>query len=117
MHRRNGNVASNSVKLQTIKWNVQDFAKASEGQLPMGTPAEEWSYGDLEAGFSEAKVVLDESFVTASYSHLSQEPRSAMAYWQNGKCYVLCLLPERDERYSGAGQIYRHRSFPIGIDS
>lgn len=83
-----GNVASNSVKLQTVKWTVQDFAKAGESQLPLGRPAEEWSYGDLEAGFSEAKVVLDESFVTASYSHMSQEPRSAMAYWQNNKCYV-----------------------------
>ncbi|MGZ6347724.1 MAG: xanthine dehydrogenase family protein molybdopterin-binding subunit, partial [Anaerolineales bacterium] len=84
----NGNVASNTVKLQTIKWKAQDFARASEGQVPMGTPSEEWSYGDLEAGFAEAKVVLDEVFVTASYSHFSQEPRSAMAYWQNGKCYV-----------------------------
>jgi xanthine dehydrogenase molybdenum-binding subunit len=84
----NGNVASNTVKLQTIKWKAQDFARASEGQVPMGTPSEEWSYGDLEAGFAEAKVVLDEVFVTASYSHLSQEPRSVMAYWQNGKCYV-----------------------------
>jgi len=86
--QRNGNVASNTVKLQTIKWKAQDFARASEGQVPMGTPSEEWSYGDLEAGFAEAKLVLDEVFVTASYSHLSQEPRSVMAYWQNGKCYV-----------------------------
>jgi len=84
----NGNVASDTVKLQTIKWKAQDFAGASDGQLPMGTPTEEWSYGDLEAGFAGAKVVLDEVFVTASYSHLTQEPRSAMAYWQNGKCYV-----------------------------
>jgi len=53
-----------------------------------GNTVGEWSYGDLEAGFAEAKVVLDEIFVTASYSHLSQEPRSVMAYWQNGKCYV-----------------------------
>jgi xanthine dehydrogenase molybdenum-binding subunit len=86
--QRNGNVASNTVKLQTIKWKARDFARASEGQVPMGTPSEEWSYGDLEAGFAEAKLVLDEVFVTASYSHLSQEPRSVMAYWQNGKCYV-----------------------------
>ncbi|MDP2645025.1 MAG: xanthine dehydrogenase family protein molybdopterin-binding subunit [Desulfobacterales bacterium] len=87
--RTDGNVAnSDSVKLQTVKWKAQDFAAAGEGRLPMGKPAGEWSYGDLEAGFAAAKVVLDESFVTASYSHQSQEPRSAMAYWQNGKCYV-----------------------------
>ena len=33
-------------------------------------------------------LVLDESFVTAGTSHNSMEPRSAMAYWQNGKCYL-----------------------------
>ncbi|HUP53623.1 MAG TPA: molybdopterin cofactor-binding domain-containing protein, partial [Longimicrobiales bacterium] len=31
---------------------------------------------------------LDESFVTASTSHHSMEPRTAMAYWENGKCFV-----------------------------
>jgi xanthine dehydrogenase molybdenum-binding subunit len=86
--RTNGNVANRSVKLQKIKWEARDFARAGEGRLPMGKPAEEWSYGDLESGFAAAKVVLDESFVTASYSHQSPEPRSSMAYWQNGKCYV-----------------------------
>ena len=87
--RTDGNVAnSRAVKLQTIKWNARDFARAGEGKLPMGKPAEEWSYGDLESGFAAAKVVLDETFVTASFSHQCQEPRSAMAYWQNGKCYV-----------------------------
>ena len=29
----------------------------------MGKPAQEWTYGDLDAGFKDAKVVLDESFV------------------------------------------------------
>ena len=84
----NGNVSSNTVKFQKVKWTAQDFATAGDGRLPMGKPAEEWSYGDLEAGFAAAKVVLDEVFVTASYSHMSQEPRSTLAYWQNGKCYV-----------------------------
>ncbi|MDP2643824.1 MAG: xanthine dehydrogenase family protein molybdopterin-binding subunit [Desulfobacterales bacterium] len=86
--RTNGNVSGRGLKLQSIKWKAQDFAAAGEGRLPMGKPAEEWSYGDLEAGFAAAKVVLDETFVTASHSHLVQEPRSVMAYWQNGKCHV-----------------------------
>ena len=60
----------------------------SEGELPMGEPDTEWTYGDLEAGFADAALVLDESFVTASHSHHSMEPRSCMAYWQDGKCYV-----------------------------
>ena len=54
----------------------------------MGTPTDEWSYGDLDAGFKDAALVLDETFVTADNSHQPLETRSAMAYWQNGK-----LLP------------------------
>jgi CO/xanthine dehydrogenase Mo-binding subunit len=74
--------------LREIKWTAADFAAAAEGHLPMGQPGEEWSYGDVEAGFAEATLVLDESFVTASTSHHSMEPRTAMAYWENGKCFV-----------------------------
>jgi xanthine dehydrogenase molybdenum-binding subunit len=77
-----------AVKLQTLKWTEQDFAEAGEGKLPQGKSARDWSYGDVEAGFKKSKYVLDESFVTASNSHHSMEPRTAMAYWQNGKCFV-----------------------------
>ncbi len=86
--RQEGNVANRKLDLQTIKWSAKDFAKAGEGQLPMGKPAEEWTYGDLEAGFNDAALVLEENFVTATNSHHSMEPRSAMAYWQNGKCHL-----------------------------
>ena len=71
-----------------IKWTAEDFAAAGEGQMPMGRAMTDWSYGDVEAGFANAALVLDESFVTAGTSHNSMEPRSAMAYWQNGKCYL-----------------------------
>jgi CO/xanthine dehydrogenase Mo-binding subunit len=86
--RLDGNVGAMAVKLQTIRWTQEDFDKAGEGKLPMGKAAQEWKYGDVEAGFAKAKVIYDESFVTASNSHHSMEPRSAMAYWQNGKCFV-----------------------------
>src|SRR5690348_7126837 len=86
--RTEGNVANPKVKFQTIKWTARDFALAGDGHLPMGKPAGEWSYGDLEAGFKAAKVVLDESFVIGAQSHHCMEPRSAMAYWQNGKVFV-----------------------------
>src|SRR5690606_18862750 len=48
----------------------------------------EWSYGDLEARLAESALVLDETFVTQGNSHHSMEPRTAMAYWQNGKSYI-----------------------------
>ena len=54
----------------------------------MGKPAETWSYGDLDAAFKASKLVIEESFVTAGYSHHSMEPRTAMAYWQGGKCFL-----------------------------
>ena len=90
--RSDGNVAGMKgfVKtyIKTIKWTARDFAAVKEGQLPMGEPEDQWSYGDIDAGFKEAKLVLDESFVTASIAHHSMEPRSCLSYWQNGKCYV-----------------------------
>lgn len=75
-------------ELKTIKWDGRDFAAVEENQLPMGRPEFEWSYGDVEAGFQAARYVLDESFVTQGIAHHSMEPRTAMSYWQNGKCFV-----------------------------
>jgi xanthine dehydrogenase molybdenum-binding subunit len=74
--------------LGTLKWTDQDFASAPEGGLPMGKAAEEWSYGDVEAGFKNAAIVVDETFVVQSTGHQPMETRSAMAYWQNGKVYL-----------------------------
>jgi xanthine dehydrogenase molybdenum-binding subunit len=90
--RLDGNVIDNRLigppKLSKAKWSAAAFAEAKEGQLPTGEPILEWSYGDVEAGFAKAALVLDETFVTAGTSHQSMEPRSAMAYWENGKCFV-----------------------------
>ena len=83
-----GNVANVQLPLQTIKWTAKDFQGFDQGKMPMGKPAEEWAYGDLEAGFKKAKVIIERTFQTAGTSHHSMEPRSNMAYWQNGKCYV-----------------------------
>ncbi|MFO7275726.1 MAG: xanthine dehydrogenase family protein molybdopterin-binding subunit [Pseudomonadota bacterium] len=90
--RSDGNVGNVGIELQTLKWTAADFARAGEGKLPMGKAVEEWSYGDLDAAFAKAKIVYDETFVTASNSHHSMEPRSCMAYWQNGKCFVHASL-------------------------
>ena len=86
--RTNGNVANVRLKLQQIKWTAKDFAEAGDDKLPMGKPAEQWQFGDLEGNFKKSDLILEETFVTAGYGHHSMEPRSAMAYWQNGKCHV-----------------------------
>jgi len=71
-----------------LKWTEADFEEAKQGRLPLGKTPDEWSYGDVEAGFRNAALVLDETFVTPDTSHQTLETRSAMAYWQNGKVYV-----------------------------
>ena len=45
----------------------------------MGKPLDEWSYGDLEAGFKNAALVLDETFVD-----VEQPPPDARAAHRDG---------------------------------
>ena len=75
-------------QLTELKWTEKDFEDYQQGKLPMGDAPDEWSYGDFEAGFKNAALVLDESFITPDVSHQCLEPRTAMAYWQNGKLYL-----------------------------
>src|SRR5580765_2205834 len=71
-----------------LKWTRADFEEAKHGRLPLGKAQDEWSFGDLDAGFKNAALVLDETFVTPDTSHETLEPRTALAYWQNGKVFV-----------------------------
>ena len=80
----------NPPDVQLLKWEEKDFAEYAEGKLPMGKATDEWSYGDVEAGFKKAALVLDETFSTSNNSHVTLETRSALAYWQNGKLFVHC---------------------------
>jgi CO/xanthine dehydrogenase Mo-binding subunit len=75
-------------ELRTVKWTKEDFEEAKQGRLPLGKETEEWHVGDIDAGFKNAALVLDETFVTPNTSHQCLETRSTMAYWQNGKVYV-----------------------------
>jgi xanthine dehydrogenase molybdenum-binding subunit len=76
--------------IEELKWTEEEFAEYGEGRLPMGKTPDEYHFGDLEAGFKEAALVLDETFITPDSSHQPLETRSAMAYWQNGKVYMHC---------------------------
>ena len=77
-------------KVQELKWTDADFAAAEDGKLPLGKHTDEWVVGDLDAGFKQADLVLDETFVGNNTSHQPLETRTAMAYWQNGKLYMHC---------------------------
>ena len=76
------------LQIGELKWTDADFSELKHGRLPMGKPQDEWTYGDLEAGFKNAALVLDETFVTPDTSHQTLEPRTVLSYWQNGKVYV-----------------------------
>jgi len=75
-------------QLQQVKWTDADFADYNQGHLPMGHAPDEWSYGDIDAGFKNAALILDETFITPDVSHQCLETRTAMAYWQNGKLFL-----------------------------
>jgi xanthine dehydrogenase molybdenum-binding subunit len=79
------------IDVKDLKWTEEQFAEAAAGRMPTGEVlADQWSYGDLEAGFKQAALVLDETFVTSNTSNQPMETRTSMAYWQNGKVYVHC---------------------------
>jgi CO/xanthine dehydrogenase Mo-binding subunit len=107
--RTDGNVAGFG-QMQDVKWTAQDFAAAAEGQLPLGRATTEWAYGDVDAAFAAADLVIDESFVTQGIAHHSMEPRSCMAYWQGGKCYLHASSQSGTFPVDGAARL-------IGIDA
>jgi CO/xanthine dehydrogenase Mo-binding subunit len=75
-------------QLKEVKWSEQDFADYDKGQMPLGHMPDKWEYGDIDAGFKNAALILDETFITPDVSHQCLEPRTAMAYWQNGKLFL-----------------------------
>jgi xanthine dehydrogenase molybdenum-binding subunit len=89
--REEGNVFNRSREgsgFRTIKWTAQQVEEFRAGKEPTGEFVNEWAYGDIEKGFADAAVILEEPFVTTGYAHMSMEPRTAMAHWENGTCYV-----------------------------
>src|SRR5271154_1149735 len=78
--RTDGNVwvtpSGGQPAVQELKWSEADFSETKHGRLPMGKTPDEWSYGDLDAGFKNAALVLDETFVTPDVSHQTLETRS-----------------------------------------
>ena len=77
-------------KVQELKWTDDDFEAATDGKLPLGKHTDEWVVGDIDAGFKQADLILDETFVGPNTSHQPLETRTAFAYWQGGKLYMHC---------------------------
>ena len=47
-----------------------------------------WDKGDVDAAFAGADLILEEVIVHQSVTHHPMEPRTNMAYWENGKLYA-----------------------------
>ena len=86
--RLDGNTLSGR-DLLDIKWTNVDWSEVDRGTLPTdGEVTDEWGDGDIEAGFAQADHIIDETVFVQSMGHQPLETRTAMAYWQNGKCYL-----------------------------
>jgi len=130
-----GNVFSFQQGFQEVKWTADQVASFRAGNEPTAEPAMEWAYGELEEAFSQSAYVYEGTYTTAGYPHQSMEPRSALSYWENGKCYLyagsqslggiapgladIIGVPPEDFVYvneacgGGFGQKARHNSMPV----
>ena len=72
-----------------LKFNAEQVAELDAGRIPMIDDAPTtWSIGDVDAALKQADLIVDETVVHQSTGHQALEPRTAMAYWQNGKLYL-----------------------------
>ncbi len=75
--------------MRTVKWTPEQMAMVDAGKFPHDAEATETAvFGDVEQGFKEADLIVERDMYQQTTSHQPLESRSAMAYWQNGKCYV-----------------------------
>ncbi len=75
-----------------IKWTAERMASLEADQFPSEDlpGATGWEVGDWQAALDDADLIIEQPIVHQSQTHHPMEPRSAMAYWQNGKCYLHC---------------------------
>ncbi|MCC7033279.1 MAG: xanthine dehydrogenase family protein molybdopterin-binding subunit [Acidobacteria bacterium] len=86
--RLEGNVFVGA-NVETLKWTAADIARIEAGTFPADAAASETLvFGDVEKGFAEADLVIERDHYQQTTSHQPLESRTAMAYWQNGKCYL-----------------------------
>ena len=77
-----------------VKWTAEQMAALEGDRFPEGDfpAAAGWDVGDVEQGFARADLIVEQTILHQSQTHHPLESRSAMAYWQNGKCYLHCSV-------------------------
>ena len=101
-----GNAYSGEEGFTDFKWTEADFVDVDAGRMPANAPAQnEWSKGDIEAGFAEASVVIEETIVHQSLTHHPMEPRSNMAYWENGRLHAFVSTQSTQQTKFGLARV------------
>ncbi|WP_331235036.1 xanthine dehydrogenase family protein molybdopterin-binding subunit [Natronorarus salvus] len=79
--RLDGNAPGDDGEVQTIKWDEADFSgdfPENPGEMNYG-----WSFGDVDEGFSEADVIIEDVQRAHSVPQNPMEPRSTVADWDS----------------------------------
>ena len=84
--------AYDGFEVAEIKWTADQMAALEGERFPdLDFPgASGWEVGDWEAAFANADLIVERPIVHQSNTHHPMEPRSSMAYWRNGRCYLHC---------------------------
>ena len=86
--------AFDGFEVAEIKWTAEQMAALEGDSFPEGefAAASGWEVGDLADGFARSAVIVEQPILHQSQTHHPLESRSAMAYWQNGRCYLHCSV-------------------------
>ncbi|MFN8541336.1 MAG: molybdopterin cofactor-binding domain-containing protein [Thermomicrobiales bacterium] len=66
-----------------------DAPKIHAGGNVAGEP-QEYARGNVEAGFRQAEVIIDEEYTTATAMHNALEPHGGTAMWEGGRLTLWC---------------------------
>ncbi|HUE96286.1 MAG TPA: molybdopterin cofactor-binding domain-containing protein, partial [Longimicrobiaceae bacterium] len=80
-----------NLSIGRLKWTQADFDAVGLDEMPRGATIDEWSFGEeVDDVFARADVVLEETLYHQTQTHHPMEPRTSMAYWQNGRLFLHC---------------------------
>jgi len=84
-----GNQFSGQDGWSEYKWTQAEFDAIAREDMPnpQDMPVV-WEKGDVEAALAAADYVVMEPIVHQSLTHHPMEPRSTMAYWENGRPFT-----------------------------
>ena len=114
--RSDGNVRPSVARLTSRdKWSARDFAAAGDGSCRWASRPRTMAVRRLEAGFADARARARRDLRHRGLSHHCMEPRSALAYWQNGKCFVHGSSQSQAFLVPVHGALHRHQAAGSGL--